>query len=174
MKITQCLNPCPGILHSQSTLIQVASTRKAQPAPMPLACGFNKKAYCSCPVHSSKSWTKEEFLFQVSVWELEWKAAHLCQYTVYYVPHLFLIPVRVISGNKVLHIKSRWEEAKFVTFTLPCTMPVVFVEGKKVGGGIKEVCKQQTDEIWCTDLLSFSMQIRLTFPKSLPGCIAYK
>ena len=49
-------NPCPGALHSESTLTQVARIREGEPeqkipAPACLACVFNKEAYHSCPVH---------------------------------------------------------------------------------------------------------------------------
>lgn len=49
-------NPCPGALHSESTLTQVARIREGEPeqmipAPAYLACMFNKEVHHSCPLH---------------------------------------------------------------------------------------------------------------------------
>lgn len=62
--------------------------------------------------------------------------------------HLSSIPAGFIGSNKALPIKTRWGKAKFVTFILPCTMPIVVVEGKKTGGrkDVKGAGKQQADE----------------------------
>lgn len=64
------------------------------------------------------------------------------------MPHLSSTPAGVIASDKALPIKTRWGEAQFVTFILPCTMPIVFVEGKETGGrkDVKEAGKQQADE----------------------------
>lgn len=91
-------------------------------------------------------------------------------------PHLSSIHVKVTGGNKVLPLKSGWGEVKFVTFVLPCTVPVVFVEGKKVGEKGKAQRKSASSKRMTHNAQTSCphMQTRLTFPKSLPGCIAYK
>lgn len=96
------LNPCPGALHSQSTLTQVARARKVR-APKD-SCSHapgmwvQQEGLLLLSSASTQSWTKEEFPLQGSLWELEWKALHLrAMYRVLMqsllCAHLFPIPV---------------------------------------------------------------------------------
>lgn len=74
------LNPCPGTMHSQSTLTQLASTRKvgAQKDSCSYAPGtWVQQGLLFLSSASTQSWAKEEVTLQVAVWELEWKALHL-------------------------------------------------------------------------------------------------